>query len=217
MSTGKGDCAHDAEAWKLSGAPAGDDGAFEFAAGAADESIDGRGVDRRTLLKVMGAGLAAWSMGSMTGCFKPQPLEKIVPYVNQPEGLVPGIPLFYASAIPIDGWARGVVVEQHEGRPTKIEGNPDHPSSLGATDLFTQAAILQLYDPDRTKTVRRLTGGGAADTWSNFQESLRDFIAQKGGAATLRVRVLTGTITSPTIAAQMRRLTQLFPHWGWHR
>ena len=107
--------------------------------------------DRREFLKLMGASIALAGAATGTGCAKSQPAEKIVPYVSQPEGLVPGLPRFYASAIPIHGWGRGVIVEQHEGRPTKIEGNPLHPSSLGGTDIFTQAAILDLYDPDHTQ------------------------------------------------------------------
>src|SRR5690349_10514358 len=105
---------------------------------------------RRTFLKVMGASLA---MAGFAGCAKP-PQEKIVPYVNPPEDLIPGIPIFFASAMPINGYAHGVIVESHEGRPTKIEGNPEHPATLGASNVFMQASVLDLYDPDRAKTVR---------------------------------------------------------------
>ena len=104
---------------------------------------------RREFLTLMGASLA---LGGLTACTK-QPEERIVPYVRQPEQLVPGRPLFFASAVAHDGYARGVLVESHEGRPTKIEGNPDHPMSLGGTDVFGQAHVLGLYDPDRAKSV----------------------------------------------------------------
>ena len=100
-------------------------------------------VGRRGFLKLMGASLA---LAGVSACTR-QPDEEIVPYVRQPEELVPGKPLFYATAMPFAGSGIGLLVESHEGRPTKIEGNPDHPSSLGATDLFAQAAILGLYDP----------------------------------------------------------------------
>ena len=102
---------------------------------------------RREFLKLMSASLALAGVGACTK----QPPEAIVPYVRQPEDLVPGRPLFFASAIPFSGIAHPVLVESHMGRPTKIEGNPEHPASLGATDAITQAAVLGLYDPDRAQ------------------------------------------------------------------
>src|SRR5207253_11216209 len=102
-------------------------------------------VARRTFLRLMGASLA---LAGVTGCTR-QPPEKIVPYVRQPEELIPGRPLFFATAMPIGGVATGLLVESHEGRPTKIEGNPLHTPSLGATDVFSRAAILGWDDPDR--------------------------------------------------------------------
>ena len=108
---------------------------------------------RRQFLKLMSASLALAGVGACTK----QPAEPIVPYVRQPEDIVPGRPLFFASAIPFVGRRRSrFLVESHKGRPTKIEGNPQHPASLGATDAFTQAAILDLYDPDRAQTITRL-------------------------------------------------------------
>ncbi|MEO7599689.1 MAG: TAT-variant-translocated molybdopterin oxidoreductase, partial [Opitutus sp.] len=92
-------------------------------------------VSRRHFLKLMGASFA---LAGLNGCTR-QPLEKIVPYVKQPEVLIPGRPLYFATALLLGGYARGVLVESHEGRPTKIEGNPLHPASLGASDLFMQA------------------------------------------------------------------------------
>src|SRR5262252_1990157 len=100
---------------------------------------------RRQFLKLMSASLALAGVGACTK----QPIEKIVPYVRQPEEVVPGRPLFFATAVTFAGVAQPVLVESHEGRPTKIEGNPEHPASLGASDVFTQASILGLYDPDR--------------------------------------------------------------------
>ncbi len=95
---------------------------------------------------------------------------------------MPGRPLFFATAAGHDGYARGILVESHEGRPTKVEGNPDHPASLGATDVFGQAHVLGLYDPDRSKTVLYL---GQLRTWGDFRAALREPLAQleaKGGA-----------------------------------
>src|SRR3954471_15998238 len=117
----------------------------EFPKGAS-EWLDA--VSRRGFLKLMGASLA---MAGMTACTK-QPLEPIVPYVKQPEELVPGRPLFYASAFTMGAYAVPILVESYLGRPTKIEGNAQHPASLGGTDAFTQASLLDLYDPDRSQT-----------------------------------------------------------------
>src|SRR5438270_9687079 len=118
-------------------------------------------VERRTFLKLMGASLA---LAGVTACTR-QPAEKIVPYVRQPEELIPGRPLFYATAMPLGGIATGLLVESHEGRPTKVEGNPDHPASLGACDAFSQAAILGLYDPDRSQA---LSFEGEISSWARF-------------------------------------------------
>jgi molybdopterin-containing oxidoreductase family iron-sulfur binding subunit len=116
-------------------------------------------VSRRNFLKLMGASLAL--AGATGGCWK-QPEEKIVPYVQQPELIVPGRPLYYATAFAFSGYGIGAIVESHMGRPTKVEGNPDHPASLGATNAYMQASILSLYDPDRSQTVNR---GPDVSTW----------------------------------------------------
>src|SRR5213080_3518940 len=124
-----------------------------------------RGVDRRDFVKLMGASMA---LAGLAACNRPA--EKIVPSVKQPEDLIPGKPLFFASAMTLGGFAAGVLVESHMGRPTKIEGNPDHPSSLGASDAFMQASLLGLYDPDRSQVVRHL---GEIATWSDFLGALQ--------------------------------------------
>ncbi len=110
-----------------------------------EEPVEGR----RNFLKMMGASLA---LAGLTACTR-QPTEHIVPYVRQPEELIPGKPLFYATAHTLNGVASGVLVESHEGRPTKVEGNPEHPATLGACDAFSQASVLGLYDPDRSQTL----------------------------------------------------------------
>jgi MoCo/4Fe-4S cofactor protein with predicted Tat translocation signal len=172
----------------------------EFPAGALAME---RGVDRRDFVKLMGASMA---LGGLAACNRPA--EKIVPYVRQPENLIPGQPLFFASAMPISGYAHGVLVESHMGRPTKIEGNPDHPSSLGATNSWMQASILGLYDPDRSQVVRHL---GEISTWSEFLATLAP--ALKGGG----VRLLTQTITSPTLGAQIQQFLAQSPGAKWHQ
>jgi molybdopterin-containing oxidoreductase family iron-sulfur binding subunit len=138
----------------------------------------------------------------------------IVPYVRQPEELIPGQPLFYATAMSAAGIATGVLVESHLGRPTKIEGNPEHPASLGATDAAMQASILTLYDPDRSQTVTR---NGYISGWGTFITTLtgaRDAAGLKKGAG---FRILTGTVTSPTLAAQVQDFLNAFPAARWHQ
>src|SRR4051794_13746163 len=129
----------------------------EFAPGANDWPNE---LSRRRFLQLMGASIALAS----AGCTR-NPPEHIVPYVKQPEDIIPGKPLYYATALTLGGFARGVLVETHEGRPTKIEGNPDHPASLGATDVFIQAELLTLFDPDRSQAV---TNNGQISTWQLF-------------------------------------------------
>jgi MoCo/4Fe-4S cofactor protein with predicted Tat translocation signal len=163
---------------------------------------------RREFMTLMGASLA---LAGLTACTK-QPEEKILPYVRQPEQLVPGRPLFFATAAGHDGYARGILVESHEGRPTKVEGNPDHPASLGGSDVFGQAHVLGLYDPDRSQTVLYV---GEDRTWGDFHAALREALDKqkaKGGAG---LRFLTGRVTSPTLAAQMTGVLAAFPQAKW--
>ena len=137
---------------------------------------------RRQFLKLMSASLALAGVGACTK----QPPEKIIPYVRQPEDLVPGKPLFFATALPFAGVAAPVLVESHEGRPTKVEGNPQHPASLGATDAFAQADVLTLYDPDRAQTVMYR---GEVRGWGDFLTASRSVLAlqkAKGSAGFFR-------------------------------
>jgi molybdopterin-containing oxidoreductase family iron-sulfur binding subunit len=166
-------------------------------------------VSRRRFLELMGASLA---LAGATACVR-QPAERIVPYVRQPEELVPGKPLYYASAAPRFGAAHGILVESHMGRPTKIEGNPVHPASLGATDAVVQAEILSLYDPDRSQVVLR---GGRITTWEAFLATFAALISEherRGGAG---FRLLTPAVTSPTLARQLQLLQQRLPEARFH-
>ena len=167
-------------------------------------------IGRRRFLTLMAASLA---FGGIAGCTRP-PQEAIVPYVKAPEELVPGKPLFYATAMPRNGYGLGLLVESHMGRPTKIEGNPDHPASLGATDAIAQASILSLYDPDRSQTVMHR---GTISTWDKFMTELtggREKLLEGGGAG---LRILTETVTSPTLAGQIQALLEELPQARWHR
>jgi molybdopterin-containing oxidoreductase family iron-sulfur binding subunit len=167
-------------------------------------------IERRTFLKLMAASLA---LAGVTGCTK-QPKETIVPYVRQPEAIVPGKPLFFATAMTIGGVATGLLVESHEGRPTKIEGNPDHPSSLGAADVFGQAAILDLYDPDRSRTVTNI---GDIKPWSAFIGAMRAFVTSPERLSGAGIRILTEAIASPTLAAQVAEMLARLPNARWHQ
>lgn len=165
---------------------------------------------RRTFLKLMGASLA---LAGVTACTK-QPEEKIVPYVRQPEELVPGNPLFYATAMSLGGVATGLLVESHEGRPTKVEGNPMHPASLGAADVFGQAAILSLYDPDRSRTLANV---GEIRPWPAFLGAMRAALVAQQALQGAGLRILTESVNSPTLAAQIQELLQRFPSAKWHQ
>ncbi len=179
----------------------------EFPHGANDL---GAALDRRELLKVMAASAA---FAGLTGCTK-LPTQKIVPYVRQPEQIIPGKPLFYATAVTLDGVATGVLVESHMARPTKVEGNPDHPGSLGASDAFAQAAVLGLYDPDRSEAGIH---DGRIGSWAEFQNELSAALAEEKGSSGAGLRLLTPTITSPSLAAQIGVFLKGFPSAKWHQ
>ena len=165
---------------------------------------------RREFVKLMGASLAL--MG-VSGCHRP-PQQKIVPYLEQPELIVSGCPLFFATAMPFNRSATGILVESNEGRPTKIEGNSNHPLSLGATSIFEQAAILTLYDPDRSKTILH---NGQIETWENLTSA---WLTEKGrqlsqGGRTLRF--LIDSTTSPTLTWQIGQLQKRYPAAKWYQ
>ncbi len=165
---------------------------------------------RREFLRLMAASLA---LGGLSGCaIQPTEIDRAVR--GAPEQIVPGKPLFFTTALAMDGFACGVLVESHMGRPTKIEGNPDHPASLGATDAFAQAAILSLYDPDRSQVV---THEGRVETWEHVQATLLAVRESRSKASKgAGLRILTQTVTSPTLADQLRRLQEQFPEAKWH-
>jgi MoCo/4Fe-4S cofactor protein with predicted Tat translocation signal len=180
----------------------------EFPANA-DKGTDG--INRRDVLKLMAASAA---MTGLSACTK-LPTEKIVPYVRPPEEIIPGRPLFYATSMQTEGVATGLLVESHMGRPTKIEGNSEHPGSLGGTDVFHQASVLNMYDPDRSQTV---IFEGHLSSWSDFLaamaiSNMRIRVGSKGAG----LRILTSTITSPTLGAQIRSLLAQLPDAKWHQ
>jgi len=165
---------------------------------------------RRDFLALMAAGLA---LAGVTGCTR-APVEKIVPYVRAPEQLVPGKPLIFATAMTLGGYAMGLLVESHLGRPTKIEGNPDHPASLGATNAIAQASILGLYDPDRSQTIMHR---GTIETWDGLLTALAESMQALRGRRGAGLRILSETITSPSLAEQIQSLLRDLPEARWHQ
>ncbi len=165
-------------------------------------------VERRQFLKLMGASLA---LAGASACTR-QPEEKVFPYVAAPENLVPGKPLFYATAMPLGGVAAPLLVESHLGRPTKIEGNTGHPASGGATDAFSQGAILGLYDPDRSQTIRN---AGNIRPWSAFVDEMASAMGEQRRRRGAGLRLLTGTVTSPSLAHQIELLLAELPEARW--
>src|SRR5437868_3527297 len=169
-------------------------------------------LSRRRFLTLMAASLA---LGGISGCsVQPAPAEKIVPYVHPQEGVTPGRPLFFATTMCFGGDAVGLLVESHMGRPTKIEGNPDHPASLGGTDAFHQASVLTLYDPDRSQTVTHL---GQTRTWDDALTALRNAMQQQRGSRGAGLRLLTETVVSPTLGQQLENLLKEYPEANWHQ
>jgi molybdopterin-containing oxidoreductase family iron-sulfur binding subunit len=173
----------------------------------ADRLVDP--VGRRDFLRLAGASLAAAGLSACTR----QPKEVIAPFASRPENRIPGRPQAYATSFAHGGSATGLLVEAHEGRPTKVEGNPDHPSSLGSADGFAQAQILDLYDPERSEAVLR---AGAIETWDSFIAALgprvEGHLTREGEGLAL----LTEPVVSPTMQALIERALERMPKMAWH-
>ncbi len=165
------------------------------------------GIGRREALKLLAANMALIA----SGCSKPS--EEIVPYVTMPERLVPGVPLKFATTLPLAGYGRGAIVTSYEGRPTKIEGNPLHPASLGSTDVFAEADIFNLYDPSRTQAP---TQAGEIRAWEDFFTAWQPVAAGHRQDKGTGLVLLTGRVTSPTLLRQIKALQTAFPAMAWH-
>jgi molybdopterin-containing oxidoreductase family iron-sulfur binding subunit len=166
--------------------------------------------DRRRFFALMAGSLA---LAGLTGCTR-QPTEQILPYVTPPENAVPGRPKFYATAVPVNGAAEGVLVESHLGRPTKVEGNPDHPSSFGATCVLSQACLMDLYDADRAKQIKHL---GIPQTWDEFLVTFSHLIEPVRARQGAGLHLLTETVTSPSLGAQIQAVLKSLPSAQWHQ
>jgi MoCo/4Fe-4S cofactor protein with predicted Tat translocation signal len=170
----------------------------------------GSGVSRRRFLQVMGAGMA---LAGVSGCKAIRRDEAhILPYNKMPESLVPGTPQFYATAMSLRGEAVGLLIESHEGRPTKVEGNPEHMASLGATSRQHQASVLDLYNPDRSQT---LLNKGAAGNWTSFFAEMDILLAASKANEGAGIRLVTGYNTSPTFYALWKEFQKNFPKAKW--
>ena len=172
-------------------------------------SVWNDGVSRRNFLQLMGASLA---LAGLSGCTK-QPPENIVPYVRQPEIEVPGKPLFFATSMPLGENTIPLIVKSDEGRPIKIEGNPDHPFGSMGTDVYAQASLLGMYDPDRSQTITEL---GDVRAWDIFQTTFQDWLTKWRANQGEGLYFLSGISTSPTFAAQMDEILKLFPKARWY-
>ena len=164
---------------------------------------------RRSFLKTMGASFA---LAGLTGCGIQQPEETIVPYIETPENMIPGVPQYYATAMPQLGGAIGLLALSNDGRPTKIEGNPDHPISRGATDTYSQASVLGLYDPHRLRVVQR---NNRISDWPEFLAEFNSRIEIHYGRQGEGLCLLTGEVLSPTLRSQIKKLLETLPKAKW--
>jgi molybdopterin-containing oxidoreductase family iron-sulfur binding subunit len=186
------------------------------------DSLDKVPFDRRSFIKF---GTAVTALFGLDGCIR-RPVEKLVPYTRTPENTVPGISEYFATVTSRRGEAIGLLVESHENRPTKIEGNPEHPASRGGTDLITQASIFDLYDPDRSTTPSKgappanagAEPGRAANeaTWEEFEKSFDALLTAHDGDKGAKLRVLMEPTLSPTILRVRKDVLARFPNARFH-
>lgn len=166
------------------------------------------GVSRRDALRLGGAAL---SLGALAGCDKlplRRPVDEILPFVHQPEEVVPGLRMYYATAMQRSEGAVGLIVEANQGRPTKIEGNPKHPSSLGGSDVWAQAEVLKLYDPERARSPMQ---GGQASTWEKFDAMVKETSARLGAAQGKGLAFLLEGEVGPTAEKLLAAIVAKWP------
>lgn len=163
-------------------------------------------LSRRSFMSIMGASMA---LAGLAGCRRP--VEKIIPYVVPPENIVPGVPEYYATTMPFGMSAYGLIVETHEGRPTKIEGNPDHPSTKGMSNAYMQASLLDLYDPDRAKKPMHK---GVEKEWHDFVEYWQKLYPKYIESQGKGLAIISESFSSPTLGRLYREFKQKFPHNG---
>jgi molybdopterin-containing oxidoreductase family iron-sulfur binding subunit len=188
-------------------------GASELDRAESEDAKENEGTTRRTFLKLMGASVALAGAATMPGCRRPN--HKIMPYAAQvPEDIIPGKPLFYATAMPLPGGgAEGLLIETHEGRPTKVEGNPMHPLNRGKSTVWSQASVLNLYDPDRLKypMFHGAPSGKPEATWDDFRDWAKRHFGQFDRTRGKGLAIVVDKKTSPTRDALRDRLKKRFP------
>jgi MoCo/4Fe-4S cofactor protein with predicted Tat translocation signal len=172
----------------------------EFPANAS-EMLDAK--SRRTVLKLMAA---SFGLAGLTACRRP--VQHVLPYSKGVEDFVPGQAYTYSTVMSLGGQATGLLVETHDGRPTKIEGNPDHPASLGAATALQQASVLSLYDPDRSSKVLE---NGHESNWQKFEAYVKTLALGDGSG----LRFLSETVTSPSLASLRTQALTKFPKAKW--
>ncbi|HEX9116622.1 MAG TPA: TAT-variant-translocated molybdopterin oxidoreductase, partial [Anaerolineae bacterium] len=176
-----------------------------------EASVWAGGMSRRNFLKIMGASLA---LAGLAGCVN-VPQGKIVPHVKSPDpNQVAGRPIYFSTAMTLGGYGMGLLVASSQGRPIKIEGNPDHPASLGATDTFAQASLLQLYDPDRSQVV---TFNGEIRAFAQFAQAFAAALPAERANGGSGLRILTEPLSSPTLGAQLDGILAAFPGARWYQ
>ncbi len=177
----------------------------EFAEGASELELDG--VSRRRFMGILGSSAALAGATLTTGCMR-KPVEHIVPFDKRPEYMIPGRPLYYATAFALGGSVQGILVESQDGRPTKIEGNPKHPGSQGATSAWAQASVLDLYDPERS---RQVLASGEPSDWDAMKEALKEALSKARPAGGANLALVVASPLSPTFRAQLAEFRTAFP------
>ncbi len=188
--------------------PHGAPGSDGLSADTTHDDSDRLKVDRRTFMGVAGA---AGALLGLEACIR-RPEDKILPFTRQPEYVVPGVSLHYATVARSGGDALGLLVTCYEGRPTKVEGNPNHPTSLGATDGYAQASILDLYDPDRSRAPAHKKDGGRAEaSYAEFDAAFASLAKQAQANGGQKLRVLAQPSQSPTFLRVVQELLTKYP------
>lgn len=167
--------------------------------------------NRRQFLRLMAASMSLAGVTSLSGCRRPA--EKILPYNQKPEDVIPGQPLYYATTMVLAGMPLGLLIETHEGRPTKVEGNPKHPLSLGATHSWAQASVLDLYDPDRSRLVFHQN---KPSTWEEFLAFLDRQVVSLRANAGRGLAILSEEVASPATSMLRDKLLTAMPQATWH-
>ncbi len=181
-----------------------------------DAPSDPAEVSRRAFMGLMGAS-AALAGANLSGCVRKQ-VQHVIPYAKRPEDLIPGNPTYYATAFQVGARVQGIVVESQEGRPTKVEGNPQHPMSQGAADAWAQASVLNLYDPHRSAVPKRVEGGKGSDlSWEALYQELDATMKAARAKGGQGVGIVLPTITGPSLHAQLAELQRALPKARWFR